>query len=117
VEALRAAGKERLFPMTKVGSVNGAGNFLSAAFGRHIASLGVSPKVGKVGFHSLRKTVIQTMQTAGVSSEHRAQYVGHELSDEHHSSYSRRYSPRELSAAVHPSLSQSFQSAEQNLES
>lgn len=104
VQSLREAGKSRLFPRTKVGSVNGAGNFLSAAFGRYIAGLGVKPKVGKVGFHSLRKTVIQAMQTGGVSSEVRAQYVGHELSDEHHSSYSRRYIATELAAAIHPSL-------------
>lgn len=111
VQVLRDAGKSRLFPQAKVGSVNGAGNFLSAAFGRYIAGLGVEPKTGKIGFHSLRKTAIQTMQTGGVPSEIRAQYVGHELSDEHHSTYSRRYSSRELAAVVHPATHFSFLSA------
>lgn len=104
VEALRRAGKDRLFPRTKVGSVNGAGNFLSAAFGRHLTALGVKAKVGKVGFHSLRKTVIQTLQSAGVASEVRAQLVGHLLDDEHHATYSRRYTVPELAERLFPSL-------------
>jgi integrase len=104
VDSLRKIGQTRLFPKTKVGSVNGHGNFLSAAFGRYIKAIGVQPRVGKVGFHSLRKTVVQTMQSAGVPSEHRAQYVGHELGDEHHAAYSRRYDMSELAMKVHPAL-------------
>jgi integrase len=104
VQQLREAGKDRLFPRTKIGSVNGAGNFLSAAFGRYIAVLGVKAKVGKAGYHSLRKTVIQAMQTSGVPSEVRAQFVGHELSDEHHTTYSRKYTAEELSRSVFPAL-------------
>lgn len=53
-----------------------------------------------MGFHSLRKTVIQTMQTAGVSAEHRAQFVGHDLDDEHHAAYSRKYTPAELAEVI-----------------
>jgi integrase len=104
VTSLREAGKTRLFPKTKVGSVNGHGNFLSAAFGRYITKAGVKPKMGKLGFHSLRKTIVQQMQSEGVPSEFRAQYVGHELGDEHHAAYSRQYSMAELAAKVHPSL-------------
>jgi integrase len=104
VASLRKVGKTRLFPKTKVGSVNGHGNFLSAAFGRYIAKLGVKPKMGKIGFHSLRKTIVQQMQSEGVPSEFRAQYVGHELGDEHHAAYSRQYSMAELAAKVHPAL-------------
>jgi integrase len=104
VDALRKSGKDRLFPRAKVGSVNGAGNFLSAAFGRHLTALGMKAKVGKVGFHSLRKTVIQTLQAAGVASEVRAQLVGHLLDDEHHATYSRRYTVAELAERVFPAL-------------
>ena len=104
VDALRQSGKDRLFPRAKVGSVNGAGNFLSAAFGRHLTALGIKPKVGKVGFHSLRKTVIQMLQAAGVASEVRAQLVGHLLDDEHHATYSRPYTIVELALIVHPAL-------------
>jgi integrase len=104
IEKLRKAGKDRLFPRSKVGSVNGAGNFLSAAFGRHLTALGVNAKVGKVGFHSLRKTVIQSLQAAGVASEVRAQLVGHLLNDEHHATYSRRYTVAELAERVFPAL-------------
>lgn len=109
IDALRKAGKDRLFPRAKVGSVNGSGNFLSAAFGRHLTALGIKAKVGKVGFHSLRKTVIQTLQSSGVASEVRAQLVGHLLDDEHHATYSRRYTVAELAAAVHPALSRVFE--------
>ncbi|WP_185754406.1 DUF6538 domain-containing protein [Luteibacter sp. 9135] len=108
VESLRKAGQTRLFPRTKVGSVNGHGNFLSAAFGRYIKTVGVEPRVGKVGFHSLRKTVVQTMQSAGVPSEYRAQFVGHELGDEHHAAYSRRYSMSELATQVQIALRYDF---------
>lgn len=104
VEKLRKGGKDRLFPRAKVGSVNGAGNFLSAAFGRHLGTLGINAKVGKVGFHSLRKTIIQTLQSSGVPAEFRAQLVGHELGDEHFASYSRTYSPGELCRAVNVAL-------------
>ncbi|TBW93030.1 integrase, partial (plasmid) [Xanthomonas citri pv. aurantifolii] len=45
--------------------------------------------------HSLRKTFIQELQGAGVVSELRAQIVGHELDDEHHSTYSRDFTVRE----------------------
>ncbi|SKB27938.1 Site-specific recombinase XerD [Luteibacter sp. 22Crub2.1] len=108
VESLRKDGQTRLFPRTKVGSVNGHGNFLSAAFGRYIKSVGIEPRVGKVGFHSLRKTVVQTMQSAGVPSEYRAQFVGHELGDEHHAAYSRRYSMLELANKAHAAVSFDF---------
>lgn len=50
---------------------------------------------GKRGFHSLRKTVIQSLQGAGVPSELRAQVVGHELDDEHHATYSREFTAHE----------------------
>lgn len=45
----------------------------------------------KRGFHSLRKTAIESLQGAGVPSELRAQIVGHELDDEHHATYSREF--------------------------
>jgi len=89
VNALRAKGETRFFPNLKIGAVNGAGQWLSKAFSRHIANLGVKPAgKGRYGFHSLRKTVVQTLQGAGVASELRAAYVGHELDDEHHTTYS-----------------------------
>ncbi|SUZ27903.1 phage-related integrase [Xanthomonas euroxanthea] len=62
----------------------------------------------KRGFHSLRKTVIQELQGAGVVSELRAQLVGHELDDEHHVTYSRAFTAKEKLdglRAVSPGLS------------
>jgi hypothetical protein len=58
------------------------------------------PEKGKFGFHSLRKTVVQGLQSAGVTAELRAAYVGHELDDEHHGAYSRAPTMRELLEAV-----------------
>jgi integrase len=100
VAMLKASGETRLFPKVKVDGVNGAGNWLSKAFTRHVEKNLTLPEKGKFGFHSLRKSVVQGLQTAGVSSEHRAAYVGHELGDEHHGTYSRRPRMGELLAEV-----------------
>jgi len=65
----------------------------SGAFGR-------GRLMGQFGFHSLRKSFIQGLQTLGVPSEIRAAYVGHELDDEHHAAYSRAPTMKELLDAV-----------------
>lgn len=97
VERLRAAGEVRLFPKLKVGAVNGAGNWLSKAFTRHIAAVSIEqPAKGKYGFHSLRKTAIQTMKSAKVPLEWRCAYVGHDLDEEHVETYSGEYGPKEM---------------------
>jgi len=100
VKKLQLAGEKRLFPKVKMNGVNGAGNWLSKAFTRHIEAHLTKPEKGKFGFHSLRKTVVQGLQTAGVPAELRAAYVGHELDDEHHAAYSRAPTMRELLDAV-----------------
>lgn len=105
VERLREAGEARLFPKLKVGAVNGAGNWLSKAFTRHIAAVGIEqPATGKFGFHSLRKTAIQTMKSARVPLEWRCAYVGHDLDEEHVETYSGEYGPREMLGIVMPGL-------------
>ncbi len=85
------AGETRLFPAAKANAVNGQGNWITKAFSRHLAEVGKGWEPAKRGFHSLRKTFIQELQGAGVVSELRAQIVGHELDDEHHSTYSREF--------------------------
>ncbi|MBH1469083.1 site-specific integrase [Stenotrophomonas maltophilia] len=95
VEGLRAADAKRLFPAAKPDAKNGAGNWITKAFGRHLEAVGKNWTPGKRGFHSLRKTVIQSLQGAGVPSELRAQVVGHELDDEHHATYSREFTAHE----------------------
>lgn len=92
VDGLRASGAERLFPHAKADAKNGAGNWITKSFSRHIETYGKPWPLGKRGFHSLRKTFIQTLQGAGVVSELRAQLAGHELDDEHHGVYSREFS-------------------------
>lgn len=91
----RQAGYERLFPAARADAKNGQGNWITKAFSRHVEAVGKHWSKGKRGFHSLRKTVIQSLQGAGVVSELRAQLVGHELDDEHHSTYSRPFTIRE----------------------
>lgn len=95
VEQLRAAGDDRLFPQAKADAKNGPGQWITKAFGRHLEGLSGDWPPGKRGFHSLRKTVIQRLQGAGVVSELRAQLAGHELDDEHHAVYSRAFTVRE----------------------
>ncbi len=74
VEGLRAAEAKRLFPAAKPDAKNGAGNWITKAFGRHLEAVGKNWTPGKRGFHSLRKTVIQSLQGAGVPSELRARW-------------------------------------------
>ena len=94
-EELRSKGHDRLFPQAKANATNGAGNWISKAFSRHVAEVGKNWPKARRGFHSLRKTLIQEMQGAGVPSELRAQIVGHELDDEHHATYSREFTNAE----------------------
>jgi len=91
VGSKRRAGETRLFPAAKATAVNGQGNWITKAFSRHLAEVGKDWEPAKRGFHSLRKTFIQELQGAGVTSELRAQIVGHELDDEHHATYSRDF--------------------------
>lgn len=91
IDEKRRAGQRRVFPAAKATAVNGQGNWITKAFSRHLAEVGKGWEPAKRGFHSLRKTFIQELQGAGVVSELRAQIVGHELDDEHHSTYSRDF--------------------------
>jgi integrase len=97
VERLRKQDEKRLFPKIKIGSVNGQGDWLSKAYGRHIEAVGIpKPDKGKYGFHSLRKTAAQTMKAAKVALEWRCAYMGHDLDEEHVEIYSGEYGPREM---------------------
>lgn len=95
VQRLRDRGDTRLFPQASTNAKNGPGNWISKAFGYYLGKLSADWPKAKRGFHSLRKSVIQEMQTAGVASEMRAQIVGHELDDEHHATYSREFTAAE----------------------
>lgn len=100
VAALRAEGRTQLFPRAKAGSVNGMGNWLSKSYARHLAAFNVTADVGKVGFHSLRKTVVRALKDAGVREEARKEYVGHRTSGEHHEVYGKTFSPSSLLRGV-----------------
>ena len=102
VDSLRCRGDWRVFPQASATAKNGAGNWISKAFGYYLGNLSGEWKPAKRGFHSLRKTVIQEMQGAGVPSELRVQITGHELDDEHHSTYSRDFTAAEKLNGVGP---------------
>jgi integrase len=100
VERLRAEGVERLFPEMRIDSKSGAGNAISKAFSYYISTLGVKPRRGNgtVGFHSLRKTVIQELQGSNLPAERRRALVGHEAGEDVHAGdYMRAWSAKELS--------------------
>lgn len=109
VEALRAAGAERLFPNMRIDSAAGRGNSISKGFGYYLKGLGIKPRRahGIVGVHSLRKTVIQTLQGSSLPAERRRALVGHEAGDPapdtHATAYMRPWTANEL-AAYHPAL-------------
>jgi hypothetical protein len=62
--------------------------------------VGIKPRraAGTVGFHSLRKNMIQTLQGATLPAERRRAFVGHEAGEDvHEADYMRAWTPRELS--------------------
>ena len=109
VDALRAAGAERLFPNTRIDSAAGRGNSITKGFGYYLKGLGITPRRahGILGIHSLRKTVIQTLQGSSLPAERRRALVGHEAGDPapdtHATAYMRAWTAKEL-AAYHPAL-------------
>lgn len=106
VEALRARGAERFFPDMRIDSRAGAGNAVSKSFSYYLGALGIKPRraAGIVGFHSLRKTVIQTLQGSDLPAERRRALVGHEAGEDVHAGdYMRAWSAKEL-ATFFPGL-------------
>lgn len=105
-ERLHAKGHERLFPDMRIDSRAGAGNAVTKGFSYYLTKIQVTARreAGIVGFHSFRKTVIQTLQGSGLSSERRRALVGHEPGDDVHTAdYMRPWTASEL-AAFFPEL-------------
>lgn len=106
VEALRKQGAERLFPDMRIDSKSGAGNAISKSFSYYLGALDIKPRraAGIVGFHSLRKNVIQTLQGSTMPAERRRALVGHELGEDvHENDYMRTWTAKEL-ATFFPGL-------------
>lgn len=100
VDDKRKAGESRLYPAAKATAVNAQGNWSTKAVSRHLAEVGKGWEPAKRGFHSLRNTFIRELQGVGVVSELRAKFVGHELDDEHHSTYGRKFTFNEKLSGV-----------------
>lgn len=109
VKALQVSGAERLFPNMRIDSAAGRGNSISKGFGYYLKGLGITPRRahGILGIHSLRKTVIQTLQGSTLPAERRRALVGHEADDPapdtHATAYMRPWTANELTA-YHPAL-------------
>lgn len=106
VERLRREEKTRLFPEMRIDGRAGAGNSISKGFGFHLSRLGIRPRrsTGTLGFHSLRKTVVQELQASGLPAERRRAFVGHEAGDDvHQADYMRAWTASEL-AELFPGL-------------
>lgn len=81
VEARRAAGETRLFPGNLL-TQNGPAASSQKAFLRALEAWGIAPRgKGRMGLHSFRATVIQTMTRKGVAQGWRERFVGHESSE------------------------------------
>lgn len=106
VETLRKQGAERLFPDMRIDSKSGAGNAISKSFSYYLGALGIKPRraAGIVGFHSLRKSVIQMLQGSTMPAERRRALVGHEPGEDvHQKDYMRAWAAKEL-ATFFPGL-------------
>jgi integrase len=108
VHQMKERGVDRLFPDMRIDSAAGAGNSISKAFSYYLAGLSIKPrrKNGTIGFHSLRKNVIQALQGSKLLEERRRAFVGHEGGDNgdvHAEVYMRPWKPEEL-AELFPGL-------------
>lgn len=107
VEALRERGEERLFPTIAVNPKVSPGNAISKGFSYHLKGIGIKPRraAGTVGFHSLRKNMIQALQGSPLPAERRRALVGHEAGEDvHEADYMRPWTPKEL-AQCFPGIS------------
>lgn len=100
VQQLRARKEVRLFPGIRLDGKAGRGSAISKTFTTHLEGLNIKARRenGTLGFHSLRKTVIQALQGSALTPERRRSLVGHEPGDDVHTiHYMRPWTPAELS--------------------
>jgi hypothetical protein len=85
----------------KTDGVNGIGSWLSKAFSRHVLATASKPEEGKFGFLSLRTSVVQGLQSLGVSAEGSVlNMLGMSLMMDTHAAYSMAATMTELLDAV-----------------
>lgn len=78
VSALRMAGETKLFPNLSFDAQNGPANAPQRAFSRYLSRIKIEARGnGIVGLHSLRNTVITTLDEASVELNTRQRYAGH----------------------------------------
>ncbi|MBQ4853098.1 hypothetical protein IMW82_00180 [Rhodanobacter sp. B2A1Ga4] len=100
--ASAAANNAQFFAIRLDANGGGVGNAVSKGFIKYIGGLGVRPRRenGRVGFHSFRKTMTQTLQGTSVPSERRRAFLGHEPGDDdaHAVDYMRPWTAGEVAA-------------------
>jgi|GEM_PF-175883 len=114
VDALRAAGERYLFPDLNQAAQNGPAGAVGHAFSRCLDAWGVGVDYGRVGLHSFRKVVVQTLFDSSVRIELRQLYVGHDpevdetnvLESDHMGAYSTLTAKvlAQVADACHPKL-------------
>ncbi len=111
LERLRAAKEKYLFPDLTQTAKNGPAGAPQRAFIRYIARRGIKPRMGRMGLHSFRDTVIAQMTRQGVTQGWRERYVGHEQSEKpstldtaHNLNYGQN-AYGQLATQCHPALS------------
>ena len=113
VATLKQQGQTRLFPEANLAVQNGPASATQKAFSRLLVQLRIKPRFGRIGIHSLRDTVIQTMDDADVPLDKQEAYCGHVVSGQrstqktdHKEAYSTKSArvAANLAAACHPAL-------------
>lgn len=96
IKALEKRGQQRIFPNANLAAENGAGDKFIKHFGRYLKKVGIKEAGRRLGYHSIRKTFIQTLANTDFNSNRREYFVGHEVPTVDHKEYVQKYSPRVL---------------------
>lgn len=95
------AGDGLLFPYLPVDSVNGFGDVPGESLNRYLKQVLAHPRKRS---HSFRHTVNGMLKQAGVSEEHRAEFVGHEHDTVNSTVYAEPLAPAKMASIVFPFL-------------
>ncbi|MBE7523674.1 MAG: tyrosine-type recombinase/integrase [Burkholderiales bacterium] len=94
-------GEGLLFPYLRVDWVNGFGDVPGESLKRYLKRILAHPRKRS---HSFRHTVNGMLKQAGVSEEHRAEFVGHEHDIVNSTVYAERLAPTAMASIVFPFL-------------
>jgi integrase len=96
-----AAGEGLLFPYLRADSINGFGDVPGESLNQYLKRALDHPRKRS---HSFRHTVNGLLKQAGVSEEHRAEFVGHEHDTVNSTVYAEPLAPAMMASIVFPFL-------------